>query len=67
MDKQAKSRLLGVTLLLIGFILMALYPYSVYFMGERMAYEVIKATLTIAVVLLSMVMVSIGVNLYRRE
>jgi hypothetical protein len=67
LDKQAKSRLLGITLLLTGFVLMTLYPYSIYFKGEKVAFEVVKATLTIAIVLLSMAMVSIGVNLYRRE
>ncbi|MEB3756690.1 MAG: hypothetical protein GSR79_07540 [Desulfurococcales archaeon] len=67
MDKQAKSRLLGVTLLFIGFILMTLYPYSIYFMGEKMSCQVIKATLTVVIVLLSLVMISVGVNIYRRE
>ncbi|MCE4615265.1 MAG: hypothetical protein F7B60_07045 [Desulfurococcales archaeon] len=67
MDKQMKSRLLGITMLLAGFILMTLYPYLIYFRGEKVAFEVVKATLTVVIIFLSVVLISIGVNLYRKE
>ncbi len=62
-----KSRLLGITMLLAGFILMTLYPYLIYFRGEKVAFEVVKATLTVVIIFLSVVLISIGVNLYRKE
>ncbi len=67
MDKEAKAKLLGFTLIVLGFILMTLYPYSMYFRGGKVAEEVVKATLTLTVVLLSLAMVSLGVSLSRRE
>ncbi len=67
MDKEAKAKLLGFTLIVLGFIMMTLYPYSMYFKGDRVAKEVVKATLTLTVVFLSIAMVSLGVSLSRRE
>jgi uncharacterized membrane protein YadS len=67
LDKEAKSRLLGFTLIILGFLLMMLYPYSMYFKGDRVAEEVVKATLTLTIVLLSIAMVSLGISLSRRE
>ena len=67
MDKEAKARLLGFTLIILGFLLMTLYPYSMYFKGDKVAEEVVKATLTLTVVFLSIAMVSLGVSLSRRE
>jgi len=67
LDKEAKARLLGFTLIILGFLLMTLYPYSMYFKGDKVAEEVVKATLTLTVVFLSIAMVSLGVSLSRRE
>ncbi|MCE4617467.1 MAG: hypothetical protein F7C32_02655 [Desulfurococcales archaeon] len=60
MEKNLKKKLLGVLLILLGFAVMTIYPYLMYMVGDETSYAVIKATLTILVILIGVVMVALG-------
>lgn len=60
LEKNLKKKLLGVLLILLGFAVMTIYPYLMYMVGDETSYAVIKATLTILVILIGVVMVALG-------
>ena len=60
LEKVLKKKVLGAILVLMGFTVMAIYPYLMYMMGDETSYAVVKATLTTFVVLLGMIMAALG-------
>ncbi|MEB3825787.1 MAG: hypothetical protein LRS47_03860 [Desulfurococcales archaeon] len=67
MRKEAKVKLLGTVLLLIGFLLLTLYPYIMYYRGEETSFEVIRATLTLMVAIIAVAAASLGASLLKGD
>ena len=60
MERATKKRMLGALMVILGFLVMTLYPYLIYMAGERVSYETVKATITLFIVIIGMMLAAVG-------